>query len=46
VLVEPAVGVGVTRRVELTVVGWPEPVPVAMGAVTMTVGVVIKVVFE
>lgn len=39
------VGVGVTRRVELTV-ETPEPVPVLMGAVTMTEGVVMKVVFE
>lgn len=45
-LVELAVGVGVTSRVELTVERLPDPVPVATGAVTITVGVVIKVVFE
>jgi hypothetical protein len=45
-LVEAAVGVGVTRRVELTVERLPDPVPVATGAVTITVGVVIQVVFE
>lgn len=42
---ELAVGVCVTRRVELTVVV-PEPVPVEIGAVTMTVGAEMKVVFE
>jgi hypothetical protein len=43
--VELAVGVGVTRSVELAVVT-PEPVPVEIGAVTMTDGWEMKVVFE
>lgn len=45
-LEELAVGVGVTRRVELTVVLPELPVAIGGGDVKMTEGVVMKVVFE
>jgi hypothetical protein len=46
VLEELAVGVGVTRRVELTVVLLELPVAIEGGDVTMPEGAVTKVVFE
>lgn len=46
-LVDPAVGVGVTRRDELAVDVLPAlPVPTLASAVTITVGSLVKVVFE